>query len=391
MDTVSIIIIVCIVLLLIILQVRCVSKENYDTVGLDYGRPPSIPPTAYSALSSPEITSEYNKELFDYNYTKNNIKTDNNTIVYPDSVCSTPSDLRSIGPDSCAQYGIGEISYGPINKQRCVCVTKLKDGLDPNTKPTADNVIIDNNGVCTKNEQCITGLCDNFVGGFSKICKCPKDSNGIEQEWNYVDKKCQPLYTIPPKLPENTCSTFRKPARFSSECSLGEAVTPDGFCDCQLTPPGTINEGKFMAGANCLNTDQCMNNLVCKQDPNDPTPNTVCLVPEGMMLRVGTDRNMYGTCPDPSLTWDPLQNECVRYDRVRSNICPNTYNVSGMKKCNSNTECGVGEICDPTTLVCYCNANTFSKKVLYGGLCTNNDQCNSGQCMQLAQGYSVCK
>lgn len=357
-------------LIVCIVVISYMSKKEY----FDFLFPPSTPPTAYELLNKPIITSENNPTIKD-NTVPRTFYTDN-------YVCATPSNVRPFGPDDCAQYGIGEQVMGPMGLQRCVCVAKLKEEVNNDEKPTADNVVIDINGVCTKNEQCSTNHCTNVIGYFSKVCKCPTNEHGEEQQWDEINNKCIP-FPKPPEIPKELCVTNGKFVNLNSECSLGEALTPTGFCACQLVYPGSLNEGKFMIGANCTNSSQCMNNLVCGPDVLEPT-NNVCKIPnEKLDLTWSVTKNMYASCPDSTKVWDNNQQKCVKPNRVESTLCKNSFNTSGVKYCSTNIDCSVGEICNPSTQTCYCNSNIHSKKIEQGGLCEENSQCLSNNCLYI--------
>lgn len=354
--------------------------------------PTTMPQNAYANLMTPYMKKSDNNP--DTKPTIDCSTGDKFNCTTDAKVCNTPWHIRAITPDTCAQYGIGESVSGPEGDTRCVCEARLKgskgklEKLDKKSL-TADNIVIGINGVCTNDSQCCTGRCASMAGFDAKICQCPPG-----QFWNMAENKCVynnwDAFPYPLQLPTDstksqTCLTTGKWTLSTADCSLGEAVTPDGFCACQVVPSGNYQEGKFMAGAKCTDSNQCINNLECAADKNGKGT-FVCQPPKGLILEHDLDTNMYATCPNTEETWDPAQQKCVPFDQVKRVICPSKPTDT----CNGNLSVGLGEYCDIPTHKAICAANIHTGAIYEGGRCTDNSQCDSKQCMHHKDGFGFC-
>lgn len=352
-----------------------------DCSGMFPPSPVTIPPSAYSKLVTPYILSSADNP--NTSVTMHDVS-DNSFNFYSDKfVCNTPWKMRAYNNDSCAQYGIGEMAEGPAGNQFCVCEAKYKNGGKiPSNMLNSDNIVIGVGGVCTKDSQCCTNNCTSMDGQFSKMCSCPKgqrwdiDSEKCTTEFYPHDSNFSTMYdsTVEtyPKIPSGTAITTGKLCGSNSECSLGEACTPDNFCASQLIPDNERDGNKFRLGANCTATNQCANNLECVGGR--------CKCPSALMYN---NISRYCECPGGELIYS--QGKCIAGDQVKRTVCPTNAGtfVSGI------SQCGLGERFNPSTNQCICTADLHSKKIGQGGKCISSQQCSSGACLDVA-GVSVC-
>lgn len=338
-------------------------------------------------------------------------------------ICGSPEYMRCSTNDSCSQYGIGEICDGPIGASYCICNTKIKKSVDgvwervtSKREPGFGIVSISVGGVCTDDSQCETGVCTDTPGIFSKSCKCPEG-----KIWDVNNNKCvnseyprTPTGDIPisitqdqkdnsigatnfyektrdPPRVEGVCSTNGKFASSTAECSIGETLNPTGFCTCVLINPGLLGENLIDVGGRCSETSQCANNMICGSNVEDNT--NICKCPTGMKYNWN---NKTCECPNPTHIFDYSDGKCKNPRDIKRELCPNstpnsTPNSRNSNFCSSNSECGLGELCNPSSMTCYCKANLHNSIIGDGGLCSNNSQCKSGKCEILKDGLKYCK
>jgi hypothetical protein len=363
------------------------SETETDCTGMFPYPPTTTPPTAYGQLVAPMIlSSSDNKDI------PNTMLDD----VYSDKyTCHTPWSLRCSTNDSCAQYGIGESCEGPEGSKFCVCESKYKNSDKQILADTVtdDNIVIGVGGVCSKNEQCCTNTCSNMPGIFSKTCICPQGkrwdidsglcveqfyssdtgqfSKVIDYSSYYNNPVHGPVPTFQP-IPKGSIESVGKLCISTSECSLGEACTPDNFCASQLIPDIERDGNKFFAGAKCENSDQCTNNLQCSDN--------VCSCADPLIFDY-TSR----TCQCSDGTKVLNNGECKDPNQVKRHMCPTTPPAFSL----SITECGLGERFNPSTKQCMCVANLHSQKINQGGLCENDQQCYFGKCSKIGD-VNVC-
>jgi len=376
---ISILIIILIIIVTSLLMFKKKNSEKYDSINTF-----SIPPSAYDQLMQPKIPQSWNNPQtstdFNISYDKSIPQGDYN--FYSDKyVCATPWEEYAVYPDSCGQYGIGEAVEGPEGYKRCVCKAYEKSGKPIQGKTLNNNdIVIDYNAVCTTNEQCKTKYCGNVEGQFSKICQCPP-----ETQWNDDKQTCinPNLYLQKYNIKDSPylCKTSGKLALSNNDCSLGEAVTPSGFCACQLAYPTSKEAGKIMIGGICTMDEQCVNNSICKPDISSGGKVNTCQCKTGMKANIRYNGPTTCECYNDNDIYDENKQKCVNKNNIVSPICPNTSN-GNLVSCNGNIDCGNGEYCDITTAKCICNADLYSGKINEGGKCNNNIQCKSNFCME---------
>lgn len=369
-----------------------ITTEPFNTSCQGQFPPPPLttPPSAYAQLVSPLMKMSDKNPLIETNM-KNSQQAQRTFDFYSDKrICATPVAMGMCSSnDSCAQYGIGESCDGPVGSRQCVCVAKMN-----NDKP-----VIAVGGVCTENSHCITNYCADIPGQFSKMCQCPSDFI-----YDLDIGQCVPEFAprsvqgginlnIPQDLgitehyatsrapPKGACMTVGKITRNGADCSLGEAVTPDGFCACQLVNAGKIEENKITVGGNCDNSSQCISTGICFQSPEENRK--TCKCPKGLVYQWSSESCV---CPNSDQVWDVSMQKCVYPQDKHRALCNSSPNF----KCSSNNDCGIGEICDPATRTCYCNSNLYSDKIHGGAKCSNDAMCASGVCEHV-KGQTVCK
>jgi hypothetical protein len=357
------------------------NKEFYggnNTSNCNNSFPPStgISDKPLAALNSPLMTSHNNPTNVK---PSDKLNATTNLPTYSDKfVCNTPWNMNCVTNDSCAQFGIGESCQGPQGQQFCVCQTKHNDGITKLSKPTpyTENMIIDLGGVCTQDNQCISGYCKDIYGQFSKMCSCPDNTQFDEQS-----KKCILIPQSVPDIspPAGSCTTSGKSCKANSQCSLGEACTPDGFCACQLVRPGRAEENKVSVGGNCAMDTQCVKSAICKNNNGSKT----CQCPPQFVYDWSTNTCK---CPMNGDVWDSIQKKCVPPQELKRTLCPTSTSF----QCASNAQCGLGEYCDMVTQKCVCTMNTYlSGYIEMGGKCDSDRQCSSGKCVQNG-GAKIC-
>lgn len=371
------------------------TSSNTNSCGAMYPPgPTTVPPSAYAKLMAPSIlTSENNPEsaptLHDSpkgGYTYN---------FYSDKfVCNTPWKMRAVNNDSCAQYGIGERAEGPPGEQFCVCEAKRKDGtkVETGTHITADNIVIGVGAVCTKDSQCCTKYCSGQPGQFSKMCQCPPG-----QAWDETNERCVGTYRPDPgayssmydehveeyrRPPEGSIPSNGKLCASNKDCGLGEACTSNNFCASQLIDamsggPSALEhaDNYFNIGANCQSSDQCANNMICKEE--------TCQCPMPLIYE-WSSRNCQ--CSDGALSF--YNGQCVNSSTIPRTMCPSTPPAFA----RGWEDCGLGEIYVAGSHQCACVADLKTihpGKIGPGGKCESSEQCSSGSCKNIS-GISVC-
>lgn len=346
--------------------------------------PTTLPDSAYSKMLMPKILTSAENPV---KKPSMGFDKDGNMIYTSDAICATPSDLRVLFNDGCAQYGIGETVAGPEGNQRCVCVAERKPGKEgvPQSELTPADVVIGFEGVCTSDDQCCTNYCANAMGQFSKMCTCPPG-----MFYNDVTKKCyvnENFVYQPQEPPKEVCppDSHGKKCKSNADCYKGQGCVGDGFCVCMLSTPKGPWENKINFGGNCDTDDECLRGFVCAPDN---LGNKVCKCPPELFH----NPNTYNCeCPNSKEIYVSSLNKCVSPEDYPRKTCPTKYNVDYV--CSTNSDCGLGEYCLPGQQKCVCAAYDmpFSQLIGQGGRCDEGVQCMSKRCSRAKDGLTYCE
>lgn len=287
---------------------------------------------------------------------------------------------------------------------------------------------------CNDDEQCLGGNCIEGAAGLKKgYCGCAVDDDCLKAQWCCADVV---LCSVLPGL-FATClpkGEFGMPCGDDGHCKSDHCLMPAvdflGQCGCdsnsaclesqfcnlalqicgvkaKLLQPCLQNShcesgycipkmvgglsGKGPSVCGCDDNSDCLDNQVCDNTSHlcaectkagDCDDDEFCDLPPALPLV---------PAPTAGACWDKLNlgNFCAGDSECKSNYCKEVLDMPGdsigLCMCNNDADCvgeGIGEFCDNGLCV---------QKYLVGGVCTDDEQCASGDCGKIAGNLGTCQ